>query len=275
MKGDAGDPILTVSKLRAGYGDEDVLQGVDLAVERGSIVTVIGPNGSGKSTLLKTIYGLVKSRAGELSFYVDGGRPKDLRRLRPHEITRLGINYVPQIWNTFPEMTIRENLEIGGYVDRAAFEPRLTKALEAFPALGTKLSARANTLSGGQRQMLGIARAMMSDPQLLILDEPSAGLGPAIVDEVFDRISAINRLGVSILIVEQKARQCLALADFGYVLDLGKNRLQGSGADLLHDREVIRLYLGGGSSSDGDVSSFRRTRARPVTTVPEQRPPDD
>lgn len=264
MKVDEKDPILTVSKLRAGYGDEDILHEVDLLVPRGSIVSVIGPNGSGKSTLLKAIYGLVRPRGdSSVGFKRDSTDTKELRRLHPHEITRLGLNYVPQILNTFPDMTIRENLEVGGYAVRGPFEPRLAKVIEAFPALEKKLGARAVTLSGGQRQMLGIARAMMSDPQLLILDEPSAGLGPAIVDEMFERIAAINKLGVSILIVEQKARQCLAFADFGYVLELGRNRLDGTGEDLLTDPEVIRLYLGGGATSDTDLRSFRRTRARP------------
>jgi ABC-type branched-subunit amino acid transport system ATPase component len=164
--------------------------------------------------------------------------------LRPHAITKLGLNMTPQLANVFPDMSVRENLEIGADVAGGSFADRLERVLHTFPALEPALPKRAATLSGGQRQMLGIARALIADPQLLILDEPSAGLAPAVVDEVFARVKAINAAGVSILMVEQKARQCLALSDYGYVLDMGQNRMEGTGHQLLNDREVIDAYLG-------------------------------
>jgi ABC-type branched-subunit amino acid transport system ATPase component len=238
------EAILTVRGLVAGYVEENVLHGVSIDVPAGAIVAVIGPNGSGKSTLLKTIYGLVAARGGEVAFRDSDGRAHDLIGLPPHAITRLGVNMVPQLANVFPDMTVRENLEVGADVVGGRFGDRLARVLHTFPALEPALPKRAATLSGGQRQMLGIARALIADPRLLILDEPSAGLAPAIVAEVFAKVQTINREGVSILMVEQKARQCLALSDYGYVLDMGQNRMEGTGHDLLNDREVIDAYLG-------------------------------
>jgi ABC-type branched-subunit amino acid transport system ATPase component len=171
-------------------------------------------------------------------------RPVELTGLKPNRITALGVNMVPQLANVFPEMSVLENLEIGALPAPERFAQQLERVLAAFPMLRAMLRKRAATLSGGQRQMLGFARAMMSDPRVLILDEPSAGLAPAILEEVFARVKAINAAGVSILMVEQKARQCLAMADYGYVLDQGQNRLEGSGQALLEDPEVVRLYLG-------------------------------
>jgi ABC-type branched-subunit amino acid transport system ATPase component len=168
----------------------------------------------------------------------------DLVGLPPYTITKLGINMVPQLANVFADMSVRENLEVGAFVHHGRFEDQLAKVLDTFPVLRSKLSARAATLSGGQRQMLGIARALISDPQLLVLDEPSAGLAPQVVDEVFATIKDINARGVTILMVEQKARQCLAMADHGYVLDMGANRMAGTGRELLEDQEIIELYLG-------------------------------
>jgi ABC-type branched-subunit amino acid transport system ATPase component len=238
------DLVLTVRDVAAGYGDENILHGVSIDVRRGGIVAVIGPNGSGKSTLLKTLYGLVPARRGRVTLFVEAGRPIELTGLRPSHITALGVNMVPQLSNTFPEMSVLENLEIGALPARERFADQLERVLTAFPMLRTMLRKRAATLSGGQRQMLGVARALMSDPRVLILDEPSAGLAPAVLEEVFARVRAINQAGVSILMVEQKARQCLAMADYGYVLDQGRNRLEGPGPSLLEDPEVVRLYLG-------------------------------
>jgi ABC-type branched-subunit amino acid transport system ATPase component len=217
---------------------------MSLDVPRGEVVAVIGPNGSGKSTLLKTIYGLVRARAGAVTFCDRHGQTHNLVGLRPYAVTRLGVNFVPQLANVFPDMSVRENLEVGAFVHSGRFEDQLERVLGVFPLLRSMLSKRAATLSGGQRQMLGIARALISDPELLILDEPSAGLAPAVVDEVFATVKQINARGVSILMVEQKARQCLSMSDHGYVLDMGQNRMYGSGQQLLHDREVIDLYLG-------------------------------
>jgi ABC-type branched-subunit amino acid transport system ATPase component len=238
------DVVLAARDVAAGYGDEDILHGVSLELPRGAIVAVIGPNGSGKSTLLKTVYGLVRARRGRITLEAEPGRPVELTGLAPSRITALGVNMVPQLANVFPEMSVLENLEIGALPVRERFAEQLQRVLDAFPMLRALLRKRAATLSGGQRQMLGIARAMMSDPRVLILDEPSAGLAPAVLEEVFARVRAINRAGVSILMVEQKARQCLAMADYGYVLDQGRNRLAGPGPALLQDPEVARLYLG-------------------------------
>jgi ABC-type branched-subunit amino acid transport system ATPase component len=239
------DVVLAARDVTAGYaGGENVLHGVSIDVRRGSIVAVIGPNGSGKSTLLKTIYGLVPARQGRVTLHDAAGGAVDLTGLRPNRITALGVNMVPQLANVFPEMSVLENLEIGALPAHERFTEQLERTLAAFPMLRGLLRKRAATLSGGQRQMLGVARAMMSDPRVLILDEPSAGLAPAVLEEVFARVRAINAAGVSILMVEQKARQCLAMADYGYVLDQGRNRLEGPGATLLQDPEVVRLYLG-------------------------------
>ena len=244
------DLVLTARDISAGYGDEDILHGVSVDVRRGSIVAVIGPNGSGKSTLLKTMYGLVPARRGRVTLFSDDGGAIALTGLKPNRITALGVNMVPQLANVFPEMSVLENLEIGALPARERFAEQLERVLAAFPMLRAMLRKRAATLSGGQRQMLGVARAMMSDPRVLILDEPSAGLAPAVLEEVFARVKAINAAGVSILMVEQKARQCLAMADYGYVLDQGRNRLEGPGQGLLQDPEVVRLYLGVRSGRD-------------------------
>ena len=238
--------VLTVRDVKAGYVDENVLHGVSIVAPRGEVVAVIGPNGSGKSTLLKTIYGLLRPRGGSVVFRDRNGTAHDLIGLRPYEITKLGINFVPQLANVFPDMSVRENLEVGSFVRSGRFDQQLEPVLHTFPRLKDMLSRRAATLSGGQRQMLGIARALISDPELLVLDEPSAGLAPQVVDEVFATVKRINARGVSvsILMVEQKARQCLAMSDHGYVLDMGQNRMHGSGEQLLNDREVTDLYLG-------------------------------
>ena len=245
------DLVLTAHDVSAGYGDEDILHGVSVDVKRGTIVAVIGPNGSGKSTLLKTMYGLVAARQGRVMLFDAAGGAVELTGLKPNRITALGVNMVPQLANVFPEMSVLENLEIGALPVRERFDDQLERVLTAFPMLREMLRKRAATLSGGQRQMLGVARAMMSDPRVLILDEPSAGLAPAVLEEVFARVKAINAAGVSILMVEQKARQCLAMADYGYVLDQGRNRLEGAGQALLQDPEVVRLYLGVRSGRKG------------------------
>lgn len=238
------EAILKVFDVKAGYGEEDVLRGVSIEVHRGTIAAVIGPNGSGKSTLLKVIYGLVPARQGQVTLVDREGRERDLKGLRPHQITALGVNMVPQLANVFPEMSALENLEIGALPIKNRLPQQLEAVLAALPLLRPMLAKRAATLSGGQRQMLAVGRALMSDPHLLILDEPSAGLAPMVQDEVFAKIRAINALGVSVLMVEQRARQCLAIANFGYVLEQGRNRLQGRAATLLEDPEVVSLYLG-------------------------------
>jgi len=239
----SGD-ILTAEALRAGYGDEDILKGVSIRVPRGGLVAIIGPNGSGKSTLLKTIYGIVRTRAGNTILHMEGIDDTSLTGLRPAAITALGLNMVPQLANVFPEMSVRENLEIGAVPLKGRFKERLDKVLAALPFVEPLLGKRAATLSGGQRQMVAFGRALMSDPKLLILDEPSAGLAPKVQDEIFALIKTINERGVSILMVEQRARQCLAISDYGYVLEQGRNRLEGPARDMLTNAEVVRLYLG-------------------------------
>lgn len=254
----SSETVLTVRDLKAGYVDENVLHGVSIDVPRGEVVAVIGPNGSGKSTLLKTVYGLLRPRGGSVVFHDNAGKTHDLVGLQPYAITKLGINFVPQLANVFADMSVRENLEVGAFIVAGRFEQRLESVLHTFPKLAAMMSQRAATLSGGQRQMLGIARALISDPQLLVLDEPSAGLAPQVVDEVFATIKQINARGVSILMVEQKARQCLAMSDHGYVLDMGQNRMHGTGQELLNDREVIDLYLGSRGRLGAAVLELRK-----------------
>jgi branched-chain amino acid transport system ATP-binding protein len=238
------DAILTVEDVRAGYGDEDILKGISLRIERATIVAIIGPNGSGKSTLLKAVYGLIPTRQGAVTLH-DDGKAIRLTGRRPSAITTLRLNMVPQLANVFPEMTVLENLEIGATPIRHRLSGQLEKTLSVLPLIEPLLPRRAATLSGGQRQMVALGRALMSEPRLLILDEPSAGLAPKVQDEVFGTIRTINSLGVSILMVEQRARQCLAISDYGYVLEQGRNRLEGTGRAMLENPEVVRLYLGG------------------------------
>jgi ABC-type branched-subunit amino acid transport system ATPase component len=239
------DPVLSVDHLHSGYGEADILKGVSIAVGHGTIVAIIGPNGSGKSTLLKTIYGLVRTRQGKVTLHPADGPSVVLTGKRPSAITALGLNMVPQLANVFPDMSVIENLEIGALPIHARFKERLDHVLEALPFVRPLLPKRAAALSGGQRQMVAFCRALMSDPRLLILDEPSAGLAPKVQDEIFERIGVIRSMGLSILMVEQRARQCLAIADYGYVFEQGRNRLEGEARSLLNDPEVVRLYLGG------------------------------
>lgn len=236
--------VLEVRDLRAGYEDVLILDGVSIEVAPGSIVAVVGPNGAGKSTLLKAIYGLIRVRGGGMIFRTEEAE-HDITRMKPYQCTALGMNYVPQLDNVFPALSVAENLRIGavgvGERDAAAARERV---LRTFPVLAEMRGRAAGSLSGGQRQMLALARALMSDPGLLLLDEPSAGLAPLAMDELFERLLQIHALGVGMLIVEQNARRALAMADYGYVLEGGRNRYEGRGADLLEDENVVQLYLG-------------------------------
>jgi neutral amino acid transport system ATP-binding protein len=234
------ETLLETEDLRAGYGDLEIVRGVSLRVPTGGFVAVIGPNGAGKSTLLKAIYGLVDTHGGRIRF---AGR--DITGRRPHEVTRLGLNYVPQLDNVFPSMSVQENLEIGSVPRRENVAERLEAVFGTFPVLAARRRQRAGTLSGGERQMLALARALMPEPSLLLLDEPSAALAPTVADRLFEQLEAIHGDGVAILLVEQNARRSLALAGHGYVLDMGRNRFQGTGAELLDDPKVVDLYLGG------------------------------
>jgi branched-chain amino acid transport system ATP-binding protein len=244
--------ILRTADLVAGYLTEvDILNGVELDVAEGEIVTVVGPNGAGKSTLLKTIFGLLKPRRGRILFRAD-----DISDAKPHTIARKGLGYVPQLDNVFPSMTVEENLELGA-VARPGLDARerLRAMYSLFPPLAERRRQVAGTLSGGERQMVAMARTLMPDPTVMLLDEPSAGLAPALVDALFEKIVDINRAGVTIVMVEQNARRALAMSDRGYVLDVGRNRFEGRGSDLLNDPKVAELYLGGSARVDRPQSA--------------------
>lgn len=245
-----GETVLLVKDVVAGYTDLDILQGVDVAVGQNEIVTIIGPNGAGKSTLAKTIFGLLTPRRGEIRF-----RGRSLVGKKPSEVVALGLCYVPQERNVFPTLSVTENLEVGGFLLREGVGRRIREIFALFPDLAAKAQQKAGTLSGGQRQMLAMGRALMLNPQLLVLDEPSAGLAPQMVELVFSKIREINQRGCAILMVEQNARKALAMSHRGYVLDMGKNAITGTGHELLADPNVIKLYLGelqaGGAGSAG------------------------
>jgi ABC-type branched-subunit amino acid transport system ATPase component len=223
----------------SGYGEVDILHGVSVQVHEGEMVAVIGPNGAGKSTLLKAIFGLIPVRSGAVM--VNG---EDLTNKRPDEVVSRGLSYVPQVENVFASLTILENLQMGAFVRRNGVAARVEQVFELFPDLAWRRGEVAGRLSGGQRQMLALARALMLDPSVLLLDEPSASLSPKLVGLIFDRIRAINEGGTAILLVEQNAREALSLCDRGYVLAMGENRLEGDAKQLLINEDVGRLYLG-------------------------------
>jgi ABC-type branched-subunit amino acid transport system ATPase component len=232
--------LLAVEQLTAGYGEVDVLTDVSVRVEGGEIVTLIGPNGAGKSTLLKAVVGLLPPRGGRVRF-----AGADLAGLRPNAVARQGIGYVPQTQNVFPSLTVLENLEMGGYLLDDPLEGALEEVFAHFPGLRDRRRQRAGTLSGGERQMVAIGMALMVKPRLLLLDEPSAGLAPAVVEALFAKVRAINAAGVAILMVEQNAREALGFSDRGYVLVMGRNRREGPGPSLAEDSEVRVAFLGG------------------------------
>ena len=234
-------PILEVRAVVAGYVPEvNILTGVDLIVPRGEVVTVVGPNGAGKSTLLRVIFGLLRPSVGKVLLH-----GQDITGLPPNRITRRGMSYVPQLDNVFPSLTVEENLEMGLAPRRESdAKARATAIYELFPRLAERRRQTAGTMSGGERQMIAIARALMPEPEVLLLDEPSAGLAPVFIDAIFEHITEINRGGVTILMVEQNARRALALSDHGYVLELGQNRYEGAAKALLSDPRVAELYLG-------------------------------
>lgn len=236
------DAVLAVEDLTAGYGELEILHAVDLEVRADEIVTIIGPNGAGKSTLLKAVFGLIEPTGGRI--LLDGD---DLVGLQPQEIVKRGISYVPQVDNVFPNLTVRENLELGAWLirDRAVHDRATARVHDLFPALADRTKEKVGNLSGGQRQMVAMGRALMSEPELLILDEPSAGLAPNLVDDVFGNIQTVAGAGVPVLLVEQNARKALSISDRGYVLDQGRNKYEGPGPDLLADEKLGRLYLGG------------------------------
>ena len=233
--------ILQAENITAGYTTEvNILYDVGIRLTSGQIVSVIGPNGAGKSTLLKTIFGILKPTNGKISL-----KDEDITGLKPDKVANKGISYVPQVDNVFPSLTIQENLEMGAFIRNDDYSQRLNEIYDLFPILGDRRKQKAGKLSGGQRQMVAMGRALMVDPQVLLLDEPSAGLSPKLVEMIFEKIRAINKTGVSMIIVEQNAREALKMADHGYVLAMGRNVLDDTGDALLANEEVGRLYLGG------------------------------
>jgi len=232
--------LLTISDLTGGYGDADILKNVSMHVENREIVAIVGPNGAGKSTAMKSVFGLLTIRGGKMLF--DGD---DITGWAPNRIVQRGISYVPQVDNIFREMSIHENLEMGAFLKSGDLSAAYDRVYDLFPDLKERQKTAAGSLSGGQRQMVAMGRALMLDPKLLLLDEPTAGLSPKYMEQIFQICRDVRDTGVAILLVEQHAKQALAFADRGYVLAAGQNRHEGTGADLLADREVAEMFLGG------------------------------
>jgi ABC-type branched-subunit amino acid transport system ATPase component len=234
--------LLTLRNVDAGYGPIQILHGVSLHVSPGEVVAVIGPNGAGKSTTFKAVMGLVTRLGGEITF--DG---RTLLGQRPDRILALGLAYVPQGRIVFSQMTVRENLEMGAYLerDRAKLAAAMEHVFGLFPRLAERRRQLAGSMSGGEQQMLAMGRGLMMRPKMMMLDEPSLGLSPRLVDEVFEKIVEMARGGLTVMLVEQNAARALEIADRAYVLELGRNRFEGTGRELLENREVSRMYLGG------------------------------
>lgn len=244
-------PLFALENVEAGYDDALVLRGVDLEANRDEIVSIIGPNGAGKSTLLKAAYGLLPLTAGRVLL-----AGEDVTGVRPDRLTRRGLGLVPQTANVFPMLTIAENLYVGSLVlPRGERRLQVERVVDSFPVLRERPRQRAGTLSGGQRKLLALARALVARPQMLLLDEPSAGLSPAAIDVVFDKLVEIRASGIGIVMVEQNARRALALSDRGYVLDMGRNAYTGTGKALLDDPRVVELYLGASSATASSSTS--------------------
>ncbi len=231
--------VLQSQGVVAGYGEVEILHGVSITVGEGEIVAVIGPNGAGKSTLLKAIFGLVPVSGGSVRLM-----DRDVTNVAPDRIVQIGMSYVPQTENVFASLTINENLEMGAFVRSDGLRDRLERVYDLFPDIADRRGERAGRLSGGQRQMLALARALMLDPRVLLLDEPSASLSPKLVDSIFEKIADINREGTAILLVEQNAKEALSFSQRAYVLAMGENRFEGEAKDMLDNEEVGKLYLG-------------------------------
>ena len=234
------DFLLEARAITAGYvPGVDILNGCEVELRQGEMIGIIGPNGAGKSTLIKALFGLLDITKGTITL-----RGQDITGHSAHQLVREGIGYVPQRENVFPRLTVEENLEMGVYQRPESFDAQKERLIEMFPRLGERLGQRAGLLSGGERQMLAMARALTMEPSVLLLDEPSAGLSPALQDDVFERTKQVNEAGVSVIMVEQNARRCLQICDRGYVLDQGQNAYTDTGQALLEDPKVIELYLG-------------------------------
>ena len=232
--------VIEAKNLVAGYlPGVNILNGINFYADKGELIGIIGPNGAGKSTLLKAIFGLVKVREGSITL-----NGENIVGLKANQLVSKGVGFIPQTNNVFPSLTIEENLQMGLFQNPSNYNNRLEFVVSIFPELGKRLKQRAGSLSGGERQMVAMSRALMMDPEVLLLDEPSAGLSPVRQDEAFLRVSEINKAGVTCIMVEQNARRCLQISDRGYVLDQGKDAVVGKGRELLNDPQVIGLYLG-------------------------------
>jgi ABC-type branched-subunit amino acid transport system ATPase component len=231
--------VLRADGVTAGYGGPPIIEDISLTVHARQITAIVGPNGAGKSTLLKTLSGVLRASHGEV--YVRGEKTTNIP---PEKLVKRGLGYVPQVSNIFPDLTVRENLEMGAYTRRRGVHGRLGELCELFPDLGASLRRRAGLLSGGQRSMLAMARALMLEPVVLLLDEPSAGLSPLLQGALWEQIEMIAATGVGICVVEQNTRRTLRHAHWGYILVLGRNRLDGPAQELLHDENVVELYVG-------------------------------
>ena len=232
--------VLEARSLTSGYGETDILHDVSMKLEEKEIVSIIGPNGAGKSTLLKTIFGILRPRQGVVRL-----GDEEITGLNPDKIVRRGMSYVPQVNNVFPSLTIQENLEMGAFVRTDDYRDRLQEMYDLFPLLRDRRNQKVGSLSGGQRQMVAMGRALMLDPKVLLLDEPSASLAPLLVEMIFEKIVDINKTGVAIIVVEQNARETLKISDRGYVLAMGRKVFEDTGKAILENEEVGKLYLGG------------------------------
>ncbi len=233
--------LLDMQSLIGGYGGNDILKGASLTVAQNEIVVIVGPNGAGKSTLMKSAFGLVKIRQGAVIF-----QGEDITNMRPDLVVRRGMSFVPQEKNVFPSMTVQENLEMGAYLRKdGGAAQQMERIFEIFPRLKERRKQAAGSMSGGERQMVAMGRALMLDPKLILLDEPTAGLSPLFIEQTFERIVEINKLGIGVLMVEQNAKQALEIAHRGYVLAMGRNRFEDTGAGLLANREIAEMFLGG------------------------------
>jgi branched-chain amino acid transport system ATP-binding protein len=248
---DRGTPHLVLENVVAGYGKMTILNGTTAKIRRAAITTVIGPNGAGKSTMFKTIFGLLPVRSGTVTF--DGN---DITNFSPRQMLNAGVAYIPQGRNIFPELSVRHNLELGGIMlaDQAALPARIANIMQRFPMLKEKADAQASTLSGGQQKMLEVARGLLLDPKMILIDEPSIGLSPIMVQDVFAILKDLRDKGVTILLIEQNAKQALQISDYGLVLEQGQTRIEDTATNILNDPRIAQLFLGGGLAQPERVS---------------------